>query len=119
MKISALTIVRGRQHHLENQWRGWLQSDIKPYQWIIVGMNQEVIVSGDDSSIEIIADQVITPGESLPLAHARNCAAKLCETDAMVFLDVDCIPSPSMLTHFVNAMQHECRLWMGSPRYIC
>ncbi|TWT93611.1 glycosyltransferase family 2 protein [Neorhodopirellula pilleata] len=118
MKISALTIVRGRQKHLENQWRGWLRSDIKPHRWIIVGMNQEVVVPGHDPSVEILTDQVIARGESLPLASARNVAANLCETDAMVFLDVDCIPSPSMLTHFAQAIHNENRLWMGSPRYL-
>lgn len=118
MSISALTIVRGRQDHLRSQWKGWQQSDQKPERWIIVGMDQDVELPGEDSSIEIITDRIDGDGGSLPLARARNHAASLCESDAMVFLDVDCIPAPSMLSILETAILDEDRLWMGSPRYL-
>ncbi|MCM2373666.1 glycosyltransferase family 2 protein [Aporhodopirellula aestuarii] len=118
MNFDALTIVRGRQTHLENQWRGWLQSEKKPDRWIIVGMDQDVIPPGQDDSIEVITNRVDGDGKTLPLAHARNLAANLSQSEYMVFLDVDCIAAPGMLREFEVALETSDRLWMGSPRYL-
>ncbi|MCC9641978.1 glycosyltransferase [Rhodopirellula sp. JC740] len=117
MKLSVLTIVRGRQSHLENQMRGLLQSELAPIEWVVVGMNQDVSLPSTDQ-LTIRTSSVHHPTEALPLAAARNHAASLCRTDAMVFLDVDCIPSPSMLDRFAQALTKEDRLWMGHPMYL-
>ncbi|GAB5513465.1 glycosyltransferase family 2 protein [Rhodopirellula baltica] len=117
MRISVLTIVRGRQTHLEIQLKGLLQSTVLPHEWIVVGMNQEVTLP-DCERFSIRTSSVHHPTEPLPLAQARNHAASLCTTDGMVFLDVDCIPSPDMIGKMVNALQAEDRLWMGCPRYL-
>ncbi len=118
MKLAALTIVRGRQRHLQNQARGWSMSNRKPDCWVIVGMDEDVHPPEPVDSIEIITDRVDGTGDSLPLAEARNHAAQLSPCDAMVFLDVDCIPSPTMLTEFESAVGQPDHLWMGSPRYL-
>lgn len=118
MTISALTIVRGRESHLQNQAKGWQQSDRKPDRWIIVGMDQDITPPECNHSIEIVTGRVDGDGGSLPLAHARNHAASLCESEAMVFLDVDCIAAPSMLSILEAAIADEDRLWMGRPRYL-
>ncbi|WP_047817028.1 glycosyltransferase family 2 protein [Rhodopirellula islandica] len=117
MKISVLTIVRGRQAHLENQLKGLLQSEILPHEWVVVGMNQDVTLP-DCQRFPIRISSVNHPTEPLPLAQARNHAASLCKTDGLVFLDVDCIPSPDMIGNMLNALQTEDRLWMGCPRYL-
>ncbi|EMI53307.1 glycosyltransferase family 2 protein [Rhodopirellula sallentina] len=118
MIIHALTIVRGRELHLQNQARGWMQSVRKPDRWIIVGMDEDIIPPDTGGTIDVITERVDTINESLPLAKARNRAAQLSDADAMVFLDVDCIPSPNMLTTFEDAIGESDRLWMGSPRYL-
>ncbi|MCR9210255.1 MAG: galactosyltransferase-related protein [bacterium] len=117
MNTSVLTIVRGRQAHLENQMKGLLQSEVTPHEWIIVGMNQEVSIP-DCDRFPIRTSSVEHPTEPLPLAQARNHAAALCETEGMIFLDVDCIPSPGMIGKMTNALSDEDRLWMGRPRYL-
>ncbi|MEO9593977.1 glycosyltransferase family 2 protein [Rhodopirellula bahusiensis] len=117
MKISVLTIVRGRQAHLENQLKGLLQSQVLPHEWIVVGMNQEVEIS-DGERFPIRTSSVDHATEPLPLALARNHAASLCQSDGMIFLDVDCIPSPSLIGKMTDALQDEERLWMGRPRYL-
>lgn len=117
MKVSVLTIVRGRQAHLENQLKGLLQSEILPHEWIVVGMNQEVSLP-DGERFPIRTSSVHHPTEPLPLAQARNHAASLCTTNGMVFLDVDCIPSPDMIGNMLKALRTENRLWMGCPRYL-
>lgn len=118
MNITALTIVRGRESHLRNQWLGWRLSDRKPRRWIIVGMDQDVVIPGQSEGIEVIASRVDGEAGSLPLARARNHAMSLCKTEGAIFLDVDCIPSSRMLALFTQAIQDEDRLWMGSPRYL-
>jgi GT2 family glycosyltransferase len=40
---------------------------------------------------------VTVTGEKLPLAEARNAAAAAATTDQLIFLDVDCIPSPDLV----------------------
>ncbi|EMI15780.1 sugar transferase [Rhodopirellula maiorica SM1] len=139
-----LTIVRGRQTHLENQLRGLLRSEIYPDQWIVVGMDQEVqiavdkimmehsrteqkvrdrvAVAGRDSidtcPFEIRTSRVDGDGRQLPLAEARNRAASLCQTEGMIFLDVDCIAAPQMIGTFRTTLKEQPRLWMGDVRYL-
>ncbi len=117
MSISVLTIVRGRQTHLENQLKGLLQSQVMPAQWIVVGMDQEVSVPMTDR-LPVRTDRVNGDGESLPLAKARNRAAAICKTEQMIFLDVDCIPSPTMIGTFQAALTDDERLWMGNAKYL-
>ena len=117
MSISVLTIVRGRQRHLENQRTGLLKSSIAPAEWIVVGMDQEVELKKSDA-FSIRTSRVDGDGQQLPLAEARNHAASLCNSDRMIFLDVDCIPSKDMIANFDAAVSAESKLWMGSPQYL-
>ncbi|TWT68525.1 glycosyltransferase family 2 protein [Crateriforma conspicua] len=117
MSFSVMTIVRGRRNHLWNQGRSITESHRKPDQWIIVGMNQDV----DPPSIpgvEVVIDRVDGDGERLPLAEARNRAADRCSTETMVFLDVDCIASPTLFPTMVDTVQQAGGLWMGDVRYL-
>ncbi|WP_436717806.1 galactosyltransferase-related protein [Roseiconus lacunae] len=119
MSLSLLTIVRGRQTHLANQFRGLCQSTMSPTEWIIVGMDQDVDVSEfRQTKFPIVTARVDGDGKRLPLAEARNQAAELSRGDTLIFLDVDCIPSAHMIERFAEVTQTHARLWMGSPRYL-
>ncbi|QEG39247.1 glycosyltransferase family 2 protein [Roseimaritima ulvae] len=117
MSLSVLTIVRGRQQHLDNLLTGLLRSNQPPVEWIVVGMDQDVQLAkrGD---IKLRTSRIDGDGSRLPLAEARNHAAELCQTDRMVFLDVDCIPSTAMIDVFDAALADQPQLWMGNPRYL-
>lgn len=117
MSISVLTIVRGRQRQLLNQAVGLSHSSRAIDEWIVVGMDQDVVF---DRSLDlpIRTSRVNGDGNRLPLAEARNHAASLCHTEQMIFLDVDCIPSATMVENFSTALSDDGRLWMGSPRYL-
>ncbi|MDA8745784.1 galactosyltransferase-related protein [Rubripirellula amarantea] len=117
MSVSVLTIVRGRQSHLENLLAGLSQSHSSPNQWIVVGMDQDVDLP-DPMGLDIRHSRINGDGNRLPLAEARNHAAELCRSERMIFLDVDCIPSPDMIETFDTALSEDPRLWMGSPRYL-
>lgn len=117
MSISVLTIVRGRQAHLENVLIGLSRSHQPPSEWIVVGMDQDVELR-DENGVRIRTSRVDGDGNRLPLAEARNRAAALCQTERMVFLDVDCIPSARMIRIFDESLADDPRLWMGSPQYL-
>ena len=61
--------------------------------------------------------QVLVPGEPTPLAAARNACARNAGTDMLVFLDVDCIPSPGLVAAFAEAVEPN-RCVFGDTRYL-
>lgn len=123
--VSVLTIVKGRQQQLQNQLRGLVQLEQPPDEWVVVGMGE----SAESTLADLITDLsvpfpvrfatvAIDGRHELPLAEARNLAAHVARHPILVFLDVDCIPAPEMLTEFCNAQQHRVQLWMGTPLYL-
>ena len=117
MNVSVLTIVHGRQFHLENQLQGLLQSEITLVQWIAVGMNQDVELESQNR-LAIQTGRIDAASGGLPLAKARNHAAAVCQTEGLIFLDVDCIPSPTMIGNFSKALSSRDALWIGTPLYL-
>ena len=112
-----MTIVRGRQAHLDNQRTGLAESELQPDEWIVIGMGQDVQLS-PLPCVRLVTDRVDYDGENLPLAEARNRAAEICSNEKMVFLDVDCIPSKQMLTFFDQVLTESPQLWMGNALYL-
>lgn len=117
MRISVLTIVRGRQQHLRNQWQGLRQSRRLPDEWVVVGMGERPTLPETDE-FPIHVDRVEMIDGILPLGEARNRAARRAAFDVYVFLDVDCIPSPALLGAFEEALRVYPQLWMGSIGYL-
>ena len=113
--ISVCTIVAGRQSHLANQARGLAKSDVRPDEWVVVGMNEDPAVP--DVPMPVVTGRQDRAGR-MPLAEARNAAAELASGDLLVFLDVDCIPGPAMIETFRETLAADDRLWMGDVRYL-
>lgn len=120
LPISVITIVRGRELHLYNQGLGLCQSSVVPFEWIIVGMDQEVGIESlpSSESMKVRTDSVPSEQGCLPLAKARNRGAMLATQPILLFLDVDCIPSEHLLTTMHDATEEEDALWMGSIGYL-
>jgi GT2 family glycosyltransferase len=88
------------------QRRGLRQSIEAADRHIIVAIDDDI----DDDSVHasvVDASTLIAPfhapGPHLPLAAARNIGARLAIDDGaqlLVFLDVDCIPAPNMLSRY-------------------
>ena len=117
MSISVMTVVRGRQTHLDNQRAGFIGSELQPDEWIVIGMGQDIQIP-PLPGVRLVTDRVEYDGENLPLAEARNRAAEICLNEKMVFLDVDCIPSRRMLTFFDKVLTESPQLWMGNALYL-
>ncbi|MCG6158195.1 glycosyltransferase family 2 protein [Rubinisphaera margarita] len=115
---SVLTIVKGRRPHLENQLRGLEQSIVSPKEWVIVGMDEDP-PQLESAHFPIRLGRVNSSGQGeIPLAQARNRAASLASSPLLVFLDVDCIPSPGLMETFGRVIADSPQLWMGTIGYL-
>lgn len=91
--LSALTLVRNRQAHLDRLVEGLMLSASPPDELIVIDMSDaHVRLPPVDFPVRIER----LPGDALPLAAARNLAAALASGDILLFLDVDCIVSSAV-----------------------
>lgn len=117
MRISVLTIVRGRRRHLLNQMAGLVRSVQLPLEWVIVGMGEDVVVDAE-TEFPVRIGKVDCDASHIPLAAARNRAAQLAAGDGLLFLDVDCIPSVNLIQAASSLLSNRDGLWMGSIGYL-
>ncbi|MCF2487615.1 glycosyltransferase family 2 protein [Dyadobacter sp. CY347] len=114
--VSVLTIVKSRQEALRNLVLGLDNAECYPAELIIVNMNEP--------ESELVSEKFpvrsfrFDDAEKLPLAAARNFAAKQAAHPFMIFLDVDCIPAPNLVEQYFNACQQAEHLWIGPVRYL-
>lgn len=91
--LSALTLVRNRQAHLDRLVEGLMLSASPPDELIVIDMSDAPVrLPPVDFPVRIER----LPGDALPLAAARNLAAALASGDILLFLDVDCIVSSAV-----------------------
>jgi GT2 family glycosyltransferase len=62
--------------------------------------------------------QMMIAGAHLPLAAARNAGARAAIGDALVFLDMDCIPSPTLVQDYADGLAELDGLLMGEVLYL-
>lgn len=115
MSASALTIVRNRTAHLLELVEGLRRSAVQPDELIIVDMSDEPI-DLPKAGFPILIDRFATDG--LPLAAARNRAARLAMGDHLLFLDVDCIPLSPCLGKLVEVLKTHDALLCADVRYL-
>lgn len=115
MTISVCTLAHGRDAHLTNLVHGLNRSNSPPCELIVAVMQ--------DSRYELPATsfpirQVMLGSSGICLAKARNLAAQSARSDLLVFLDVDCIPSPSLLEDYATASAFNDGVLMGEVGYL-
>ena len=114
--ISVLTILRGREAHLANVLRGLARQTLPPAEMVIGVMGDRPVAVEAETPFPV--RQVLVPGEPLPLARARNAVARAARGDGLVFLDVDCIPAPSLVADYAHALGDWPGLLMGEVMYL-
>ncbi len=113
--LSVLTLARGRTSHLLNLIEGIRRSELAPSELVVVDMNDEAIsVDPLDCPIRLVR----LPGEALPLAAARNLAARLSTSDRLLFLDADCIPSSTLIGVMDRAIKQRDGLFCPEVLYL-
>jgi len=115
MALSVLTIVQGRVHALNNLIKGLGLGSLIPDELIIVLMNEQPRPL-HPAPFKICQVPMFS-NSRMPLAAARNLAAKTASGERFVFLDVDCIPSPTLLESYMSHPSAGCLL-NGGVRYL-
>ena len=120
--VSVLTIVRGRERHLQRQAIGLARSRHADAgltaEWIIVSMGEAPPEWAGDMAPNLpLRTTRVEGARDLPLAEARAKAGEMATGRVLVFLDVDCIPTAECLRHLVAAAE-DGGLWMGDVRYL-
>ena len=113
--ISVVTIVKNRKEALNNTLAGLMHNTVLPAEVIIVHMN-ESLYELKAMPFPINAVKLNSP-VSMPLAAARNYGVQHAKYEKIVFLDVDCIPSPTLLNDY-NLNWDTETLLSGRVRYL-
>lgn len=102
---AVLTLVKGRPKHLLHLLEGLAGNTLLPGRCVLVDLN-ETPVQTPSLPFPLLHDHA--PAIGLPLASARNRAARLADTEFLIFLDVDCIPAPDLVAHLSASLrQHD------------
>ena len=115
MKISVCTLAHGRAEHLANLVRGLARSLELPCELIVAVMQTEPY---DLPEVGFPVRQLLLDGDRICLAEARNAAAAAASGDLLVFIDVDCIPSPDLLSDYARASRTHDGILMGEVGYL-
>lgn len=126
MKTALITIASGRHEHLKGQWRGVSAGAELPHDYIIVAIADPTIadIMTTEPAQAPVPRIVELPTTSmgLPLARARNLGATTAlaaGAEVLMFLDVDCIPSPHLLQCYHQAARNaENYLLCGPVAYL-
>lgn len=121
--VAVLTVVKGRHAHLRGQISGLRNQHVMPQWHVIVSMGDDDIISGrvplhGEPWTSVVAG-IAVPKEGLPLAAARNLAARTASdlgAETLVFLDVDCIPAPRAVAAYRKAVLTRTR---PAPAIFC
>jgi hypothetical protein len=106
VRSGLITIAAGRHAHLRRQQEGIAGGTALPDVRVVVAM-RAAEAPGYRERCGSTAEVVALPGRGadLPLARARNAGAQRAlarGAECLVFLDVDCIPSPTLVERYVE-----------------
>ncbi|WP_245851987.1 glycosyltransferase family 2 protein [Mobilicoccus massiliensis] len=111
---ALVTIVHGRHDHLSGLLSGLAAGTHLPERLVVVAMDDAVVdavCAQACAGTGLVPDVVHVgraPGGRLPLARARNAGATRAAElgcDTLVFLDVDCIPSPTLVATYADLVR--------------
>ncbi len=116
---SVVTLASGREDHLRALVLGLERSREAPAELLVVRMNGWRPERGLPArSFDLRFVDVARVDGKLPLAAARNAGARAARSRGLIFLDADCIPSPSLVGSYGEAMAGFEGLLMGEVRYL-
>jgi len=129
MTVAVVTIVSGRHDHLRNQQRGLRIGSRLPDLYVVVAMDDTAALQLSrtgplaGTKTKVLVSSVAADGGGLPLAAARNAgaaAALNAGADTLIFLDVDCVPSPRLVAAYAEAVAGDqaAELVCGVVRYL-
>lgn len=103
VEFSIVTIVKGRRKQLANLLESIKASAVLPADIQVVYMdNLERIAVPEDLNVYTHSAEGL---HELPLAAARNMGISSAKTANVIFIDVDCIVSPTLFSNMLMALQ--------------
>ncbi|MEE4201933.1 glycosyltransferase family 2 protein [Erythrobacter sp.] len=115
MTISVCTLAHGRETHLANLIAGLSRSQRRPDELVIAVMQP---LRYDLPEAPFPIRQIMMGTSDIPLAAARNAAAGAARGEFLIFLDVDCIPAPSLVGDYARAGNEDEGVIMGEVAYL-
>lgn len=124
-RTAVITIVSGRHDHLCNQYAGLLQSSTAVDDYVVVAMQDPALSCWQPSgnpSPRVLQIEQVSASSALPLAAARNLGARAAidaGAELLIFLDVDCVPSPGLVDSYAEAFRtHPEAILSGAVGYL-
>lgn len=114
--VSVVTIARDRGDHLRNVLLGLERQTTPPLEFV-VGVMQDDLYDLPEASFPVRQLRIGLDYE-LPLARARNTVADAAEGDVIAFVDVDCIPAPSLVADYAREARRGEGVMMGEVMYL-
>ena len=114
-----ITIASGREDHLKTLTLGLKASRRPPLELIVVrmsGWRPKTPPPPDAFDLRFV--DAARPDGKLPLAAARNAGARAARSESLVFLDVDCVPSPTLTAAYEDELTVFDGVLMGEVRYL-
>ncbi len=113
--VSVVTLAKGRPAHLANVLRGLERQTQAPVEFIVAVMQDDLY---DLPASSVPVRQIRVSGTELPLAAARNRGVAAATGEAVVFLDVDCIPAPDLVADYAQGLATLDGLLMGEVLHL-
>ena len=113
--VSVVTLAKGRPDHLYNLVLGLTRQTVMPAE-LVVAVMQDTPYAVPDAPFPV--RQMMVAGDALPLATARNAAARAASGELLVFLDMDCIPAPDLVADYAARSADFDGLLMGEVMYL-
>jgi GT2 family glycosyltransferase len=115
--VSVLTVASGRPEHLRNLVAGLARQSFPPAE-LVVAVMQDDLYDLPETGFPVRQIRVPRVHGELPLAAARNRAAQASRGQVLVFLDIDCIPHPDLVSDYESMAIAGRGLVMGEVLYL-
>lgn len=115
MSLSVCTLGKGRAEHLTHLVEGLNRQTVAPIE-LVVGVMQDDPY--DLTHARFPVRQFVLGGETMPLAAARNAAARAASGERLAFLDIDCIPAPEFIADYAERLGTCDAIVMGEVLYL-
>ncbi len=113
--VAVCTLVKGREAHLHDLLAGLARGTRLPKCCVVVEMGPRPTAL-PSMPFPVLLHHM--PSDGLPLAAARNAAARLAGTPGLIFLDVDCIPAAGLVAALASDIAAADALICCEVRYL-
>ena len=122
MSMGVVVIAAGRHAHVARTLTALTLQLQRADRTILVDLGSDpplrLLADDIDRRVEVVELSSDQPG-GLPLAAGRNAGAVAAATDALVFLDADCIAEPTLVSRYADVLaDHTDAIACGPVRYL-